>query len=325
MIDEGNENGEKTAVALATLGITNGVDCNPFPHPKGPPSQPEAPSSPTQPTTEDSHGPLGGPPSVKEPSCLAGQPLSRYPTLSPISSFSSHSDVTYTNDPNCSTARSMPRDPTLSSTSSRSSISSFSSDSNENYNLKCSVGQPLSRCTTLSSTPSLSSFSSDSSDDGNSNLKLTRILSVTQELNNECRICWVKNGKTTSRSHRSYRCFSKISRTAWDSFKKGFLFQPGQVCFYCLAPYDYPFNHARPPSGVPRSATLCDYPDVLKEVVYLLYENQSLRQEIFARLGDTMPPTLQCYQRYISVKKGGTLGAYNVINAYLDIREEGDQ
>jgi hypothetical protein len=257
--------------------------------------------------------------------------LSRHPSLSStpsISSFSSDSN-----------SRSLSRHPSLSSTPS---ISSFSSDSNS---------RSLSRHLSLSSTPSISSFSSDSNSqslsryptlsstsstssissfslDGNENqgngeLKLTRILSVVREVNNKCRICWVNRTRTST--HPTYRCISPASRKGgWELFKKGLLFEAGQVCFFCLAPYCPPFNHAQPSPGTPRSHKLCQYRDVLKELVYILYENQPLRQKIFARLGDTMPSSLGRYQQYISEKKGGIFGAYNVINAYLDIRDEGE-
>jgi len=89
-----------------------------------------------------------------------------------------------------------------------------------------------------------------------------------------------------------------------------------------MAPYCPPFNHAPPPPGVRRTADLCDYPDVLKELSYILYANQSLRQKVFGRLGHAMPQTLEEYKRHISSRQnGGTFGAYNVIYAYLEVRE----
>jgi hypothetical protein len=293
MVEESNESDEKTKASMSvpnTLGIAcdPAVDCDlefrrgsTFPYPVGTPSHTEPPSSHTQIASEDNNMPSD---------------LSASPNVKKMLS--------------CSSGQSLSRHPTLSSTSS---ISSFSSDSHS---------PSLSRYPTLSSTSSISSFSLDSDENHSSHhLKLTRILSVVQEVKDQCRICWV-NG--TTRSHSTYRCFSQASRGGWELFKRGLLFEAGEVCFFCLAPYCPPFNHAQPSPGTPRSHKLCEYRDVLKELVYILYENQPLRQRIFARLGDTMPSSLIRYQRYISEKEGGIFGAYNVVDAYLDIRDKGE-
>jgi len=170
------------------------------------------------------------------------QSLSRHPTLSSTSSISSFSSD---ND-----SQSLSRYPTLSSTSS---ISSFSSDNDSQF---------LSRYPTLSSTSSISSFSLDNDDNhSNGDLKLTRILSMVQEIENKCRNCWVNR---TDRSHLTWRCFSQASKGGWELFKKGLLFEPGQVCFYCLAPYSPPFNHAQPSPGTSRSHKLCQYKDTIR-------------------------------------------------------------
>jgi hypothetical protein len=322
MIEESNESEEKTTAAIPvsnTLAVARdpAVDCDlevnrasTLPDPRSP-SQIKPRLSQTQIASEvnDTPSSLISSPNVENNlSCLSVQILPCYPgtpssTFS-ISSFSSEGN-----------SRSLSRHPSLSSTPS---ISSFSSDSNS---------QSLSRYPTLSSTSSTSSISSFSLDgnenQGNGELKLTRILSVVREVNNKCRICWVNRTRTST--HPTYRCISPASRKGgWELFKKGLLFEAGQVCFFCLAPYCPPFNHAQPSPGTPRSHKLCQYRDVLKELVYILYENQPLRQKIFARLGDTMPSSLGRYQQYISEKKGGIFGAYNVINAYLDIRDEGE-
>ena len=159
---------------------------------------------------------------------------------------------------------------TLSSTSLTSSISSFSLDSNS---------QSFTRYPTLSSTSMISSISLDGDDDhGNSDLKLIRILSMVQEIQNKCRLCWV-NRTTGTHSCSTYRCFSQGSQGSRELFKKGLLFEPGQVCFFCLAPYGPPFNHAQPSPDTSRSYKLCQYRDVLKELVFILYENRPLRQK----------------------------------------------
>jgi hypothetical protein len=74
-----------------------------------------------------------------------------------------------------------------------------------------------------------------------------------------------------------------------------------------------------------RTADLCEYPDVLKELTFILYAKRTLRQKVFERLGHSMPQTLEAYKRYIASRPhGGTFGAYNVICAYLEVREEGE-
>jgi hypothetical protein len=95
------------------------------------------------------------------------------------------------------------------------------------------------------------------------------------------------------------------------------------VCYFCLAPYASPFNHARPIPKEKPSALLCDYPDVIKELAYLVYRDEALRTKIFSKLGHSIPETVGVYQRYIGKKRGGTFGAYNVLDTYLDLREEG--
>ena len=82
-----------------------------------------------------------------------------------------------------------------------------------------------------------------------------------------------------------------------------------------------PFNHKRAPPDAKRTADLCEYPDVLKELVYILYQNPTLREKIFANLGVASPPTLYRYKTYITKMQGGHLGAYKVINAYLAVRK----
>jgi hypothetical protein len=80
--------------------------------------------------------------------------------------------------------------------------------------------------------------------------------------------------------------------------------------------------HAEAPSGTRHSTDLCEFPDVLKEIVFVLYENRPLCEKIFAKLGVLLPSGEYGYKRYITKRQdGGIFGAYKVINAYLDIRE----
>jgi len=151
--------------------------------------------------------------------------------------------------------------------------------------------------------------------------KLGRILTAVQDVASVCRVCWVHGGKT--RPHRTFKCPTKIcSSQEWGQFKINLRFPKNSVCYFCLSPYAPPFNHARPPPGTEKSADLCEYPDVLKELVYIIYQDRSRRSKIFAKLGVAPPSSLYLYQRFIGKRQqDGILGAYEVVNAYLELRE----
>jgi hypothetical protein len=75
--------------------------------------------------------------------------------------------------------------------------------------------------------------------------------------------------------------------------------------------------------GEKQTPNLCDYPDALKEVVYILYRDSSLREKVFEKLGVAIPSNLYLYKRYITKSSdGGLLGVYKVVDAYLRVREE---
>jgi hypothetical protein len=60
----------------------------------------------------------------------------------------------------------------------------------------------------------------------------------------------------------------------------------------------------------------------LKELVFILYKDEALRQKIFTKLGTAQPSSLTLYQRFIGKRRGdGILGAYEVVNAYLELKE----
>jgi hypothetical protein len=56
---------------------------------------------------------------------------------------------------------------------------------------------------------------------------------------------------------------------------------------------------------------------VLKELAYILYHDDVLRERIFADLGVPKPTALFSYKRYITTLQDGVFGVYRVINAYL--------
>ncbi len=195
-----------------------------------------------------------------------------------------------------------------------------------------SSGQGLSRQSTepaidnpSSSSSFSSSFSSVSSGNGDiGDQKLSRILVAVRGMVDECRICWVN--RETRRPHRTFKCTTGIcAGYNWDKYKVGLQFPKNIACYFCLSPFGPPFNHAGASPGTRPSADLCEYPDVLKELVYILYQNEALRTKIFAKLGVARPSSLTLYQRFIGKRQhDGILGAYEVVNAYLELRESGE-
>jgi hypothetical protein len=157
----------------------------------------------------------------------------------------------------------------------------------------------------------------------NNDAKLHRILTTVKEVANQCRICWVF--REVSRSHYTFRCSTKIcSGSEWKDFKSGLRFPTGTICYFCFATFGPPFNHARSQHGA-RQSDLCEYPDVLKELVYILFQDQSLREKVFSRLDLSPPDTLSQYKQYITKAKDGELiGAYKIVDAYLDLRGGSD-
>lgn len=183
---------------------------------------------------------------------------------------------------------------------------------------------PVSRQSTLSTmgvTLSSSSLSSNDVAAEDEDSVLHRVLAVAQEATDQCRVCWVSREK--SRPHATFRCPTRIcSSREWQVFKSDLRFPPGAVCYFCLAPYGPPFNHARAAPGVRQSPELCEYPDVLKELVYIIYQDEVLREKVFSTLGVNAPSTLYLYKRYITKEQDeGIFGAYKVVNAYLDVRQ----
>jgi hypothetical protein len=185
------------------------------------------------------------------------------------------------------------------------------------------IDPPSSTPSFSSSTTSFSSISSGSGDIGDE--KLGRILAAVKEIVGECRICWVQR-ETTKRPHRTFRCSTGIcSGNNWGRFKVGLQFPKNVVCYFCLSPYGTLFGHTRASAGARQTSDLCEYPDVLKELVYILYQDEGLREKIFMRLGVAGPSSLSLYQRFIGKRRQGEiLGAYEVVNAFLELRESGE-
>jgi hypothetical protein len=190
--------------------------------------------------------------------------------------------------------------------------------------LKLPVEELIATARTASEQPNIAVAESEDSSLPTGQSKdatMDRILHLAQELAGQCCVCWV-NGDV-GKAHFTYRCASNIcSGNEWRSFKSKIHFPCGLVCFLCFAPYEPPFNHEAPPAGSRYQGELCEYPDVLKELTYVLYQNQALRNAIFAKLGQSVPTSLVSYWRFIGKQgKSGLLGVYEVLAAYLDLNE----
>lgn len=183
--------------------------------------------------------------------------------------------------------------------------------------------QSLSRESTLTTTASFSSLDSEDTDDIQNEVKLSCVLSVAKEAVSECRICWVS--RTRSAPHSTFRCRTRIcSGGDWGRFKSMVRFPRGKVCFFCFAPFGAPFNHAQAPVNGQQSPKECLYPDVLKELAYVIYRDESVRQSVFDKLGHSMPSNLNEYVQFITARQsGGIFGVFEVIFAYAGVREEG--
>jgi hypothetical protein len=137
---------------------------------------------------------------------------------------------------------------------------------------------------------------SDHPDDGNAAQdKLKCIKDLVEDLMGQCRICWVRG--EVNRPHSTFCCHTGIfSVQGWRTFKAGVMFPKGVVCYFCFVPFGPLFNHVVPAPGTRYLADLCDYPDVLKELVYVLFQDvyvlfqDSALKTIFS-LGWT-PPSL---------------------------------
>ena len=152
---------------------------------------------------------------------------------------------------------------------------------------------------------------------------LQRIAYLARELDGQCSVCWV-NGEV-QRAHHPGSCNSRVcTGNGWRSFKAKIKFPSGLICPLCLALYGPPFNHRKPLPGARYMGEFCDYADNLKKLAYTVYRKQEIRNAIFDKLGRSTPSTVASYRRFVGKKSAeGLLGVYQVLDAYLDLREAG--
>jgi hypothetical protein len=195
-----------------------------------------------------------------------------------------------------------------------------SSSSAHRSNQSPSSSQP----STQSSLTSSSSFSSTQSNDFQEDeiQKIEIILETVKTIADVCRICWVR--KEVSPPHHTYHCPTRVCKgTNWEAFRSGIRFPGGILCYFCFVPYCPPFDHKRAPPGTKNSSRFCDYPDVIKELAYILYQDTTIRTKIFNKLEISPPSTPSGYKAFLAKRRsGGTFGIFEVVNAYVEIREE---
>jgi hypothetical protein len=145
------------------------------------------------------------------------------------------------------------------------------------------------------------------------------ILDLTLEVAGQCPICFFH--RTTCQPHWAFRCDSGLCGTAprWKSFKT-FLRLGSSVCWRCALPFGSPYNHPPPPSQ-------CDYPDLLKELAFLVYvDDHNVRDAVFAVLGSTPPATLARYGHWLGQTgstPGATVNIVEVLAVYWSLRTNG--
>ena len=137
----------------------------------------------------------------------------------------------------------------------------------------------------------------------------------------ECRKCWHDHVRSGAQ-HFTFRCPTKILRSShWKTFKNAVRFQTSsKICWYCFSPLMPPFSH--PPNSSIGNPKQCQFPDVLKEFCYIIWEDTRTRQEVFDQLEVAMPVDLQGYAGYlIKITPQGQLGLLAVLAAYAGLQK----
>jgi hypothetical protein len=108
----------------------------------------------------------------------------------------------------------------------------------------------------------------------------------------------------------------------WAQFKY-LSFVGGMLCYFCLVPFGPPFHHQRASRGSKQTPDLCAYPDALKELAFIIYKDQTIREKVFAELGVPAPSSLHGYKQCLTAAQARQLPAlYKIIDAYLSVRED---
>jgi hypothetical protein len=153
--------------------------------------------------------------------------------------------------------------------------------------------------------------------------KIERVLRMVVTMTGVCRVCWVKNEE--SHTHTTDRCPTRVcSGSSWDTFGSGIQFPGDILCETCLVPHELLYYHKSTSPGTKKSSSLCDYPHIIKELAYILYQDPIILAKVFERLEVSQPSTPSGYETFLTRRPGGeeTFGIYEVVGAYFEIREE---
>ena len=117
---------------------------------------------------------------------------------------------------------------------------------------------------------------------GDADAVMQRILHLAEELDGQCRTCWV-NGDV-GRMHYTYQCNTGIcSGNGWKMFKAKTTFPRAGVLpvFWHVRPS---FQPRGPSARFDVQGRTMRYPDILKELVYIIFHSEERRNAVFAKL-----------------------------------------
>ena len=160
-------------------------------------------------------------------------------------------------------------------------------------------------------------------------MMLYRVLCGAEVLTGKCRSCWVdrvssdeagrpshaKGLDPIHRQHTTDRChLSLCTGDEWGLFSASF---PSEsFCLLCTAQKRV---HQEPTPSSRFRGEYCEYSNILKELAYLIYKDEKIRDYIFSDLGEH-PPSLSTYWKFISKRyRGGILGLYVVLDGLFRI------
>lgn len=71
---------------------------------------------------------------------------------------------------------------------------------------------------------------------------------------------------------------------------------------------------------------MCKFPDVLKELAWIVFQDKEALRAIFCILHRSVPVNVDSYKRYLGqCNENGVLGVYEVLHAYTVVRDRGQR
>jgi hypothetical protein len=145
---------------------------------------------------------------------------------------------------------------------------------------------------------------------------MDEIYKLGQNIFGNCCICFHRN--VIGRPHITFKCAIKTcANEQWKSFKKLIPFPtPLKICVFCFTPSA---------SGNPfHDGSLCKFPDVLKELTWIIFQDKEALRAIFSILRRSVPVSVDGYKRYLGqCSENGILGVHEVLHAYTVVRGQG--